>query len=439
MKIRNLGLISLALLLILQSCTSQPPKVENYNATIASEFNQKIIETAIAEDNLLTMKGVRTTSMTHAAMHDALNSVVSKYGHYAYHKETPEAEPITAAAYAAYTVAVNQYPNNKDSFENILNSYVSAIKDSESKTAGKLLGEAAAKAVLEKRNGDQWNGEADYTWHPMAPGVYAEFNEHSGTPEGFIYGAGLAVVRPFTLPKHNFFRVPPPPEINSDIYTKAFNEVKEIGGFNSKTRTADQAHLAMWWKEFGESSHNQLLRDLIQKEKPNLWDATRTFALMNMVIFDAYVSSFDNKFHYNHWRPYTAIRWAANDENNDTKPDLEWNNLHKNTYPFPSYPSAHGTASTAAMTVLANTFGKGDNYKFTMVQKEVDSAGFFSGKMKMDPPTRSFKSFSEAGLEASMSRVYLGIHFRYDSEEGNKLGAKVGNYATENFLRPISK
>jgi len=69
-----------------------------------------------------------------------------------------------------------------------------------------------------------------------------------------------------------------------------------------------------------------------------------------------------------------------------------------------------------------------------MVQTEVDSAGFFSGKLKMDPPTRSFNSFSEAGLEASMSRVYLGIHFRYDSEEGHILGAKVGNYAVENHL-----
>ncbi|MEM7380927.1 MAG: hypothetical protein AAF361_06990, partial [Bacteroidota bacterium] len=73
----------------------------------------------------------------------------------------------------------------------------------------------------------------------------------------------------------------------------------------------------------------------------------------------------------------------------------------------------------------------------TMVQKDVDSAGFFSGRMKMDPPTRKFNSFSEAALEASMSRVYLGIHFRYDSEEGNKLGAKIGHYASDNFLKPL--
>jgi hypothetical protein len=432
-------IVGLIVLTFIQSCDSQETNIEDFHADIVLEWNKIIIETAIEEDNLLTMKGVRAASMAHVAMHDALNSIVPKYGHYAYHGESPNADPITAVAYAGYSIVANEYPGKKDDFKKILNTYISSIEDSESKTAGKALGEACAKAVLKKRKGDKWNGEAEYTWHPMAPGVYAEFNEHSGTPEGFVFGSGLAQVVPFMLPKPDFFRAPPPPQINSEAYTKAFNEVKALGRFDSKTRTNDQSHLAMWWKEFGESSHNSLLRDLVAKEKVNLWMATRTFALMNMVIHDGYVSVFDNKFHYNHWRPYTAIRWAANDGNADTEADAEWNNLHKHTYPFPSYPSAHGTASTAAMTVLANTFGKGDEYKFTMVQKEVDSAGFFSGKMKMDPPTRSFNSFSEAGLEASMSRVYLGIHFRYDSEEGNKLGTKIGNYATNHFLLPLEQ
>ncbi len=437
MKYIRFMLMVLMVLFTFQNCTPKKVKIEDVNVSLASDFNQLILETAIAEDNLLTIKGVRSAAMMHVAMHDALNSIVPKYEHYAYHTEAPDTNPIAAAAYAAYSVAIHQYPEKIDSFKKILDAYLSNLEDSESISKGRTLGEAAAEAILKKREGDKWNGEADYTFHPMAPGVYAEFNEHSGTPEGFIFGAGWAVIKPFMLPSHDFFKAPPPPEIDSEAYTKAFNEVKNVGRYDSKVRTKDQTHLAMWWKEFVESSHNNLLRDLIKKEKLNLWDATQSLALTNMVIFDGYVNVFYNKFHYNHWRPYTAIRWAAHDGNESTEPDTEWNNLHKHTYPFPSYPSAHGTASTAAMTVLANTFGKGDEYKFTMVQKEVDSAGFFSGRMKMDPPTRNFNSFSEAGLEASMSRVYLGIHFRYDSEEGNKLGAKIGNYASDNFLKPL--
>jgi hypothetical protein len=156
-----------------------------------------------------------------------------------------------------------------------------------------------------------------------------------------------------------------------------------------------------------------------------------------MTIYDAYVNVFDNKFQYNHWRPYTAIRWADNDGNSNTEADTSWNNLHRHTYAFPSYPSAHGCASTAAMTVLAHTLGTGDNYQFTMTTEEVDEGGPFSGKVKMEPPTRAFQSFSEAGMEAAMSRVYLGIHFRYDSEEGFLLGKQIGEYAVEIYLVPL--
>jgi hypothetical protein len=273
----------------------------------------------------------------------------------------------------------------------------------------------------------------------MAPGVNAEFNEHSGTPEGFVFGAGWAEAKPFLLTSQDQYRSPPPPDINSEDYTNAYNEVKEYGRYESDLRTKDQTHIAMWWKDFVENSHNRLARELVVKEKLNLWESARVFALLNMTIYDAYVNVFDNKFHYNHWRPYTAIRWAANDENPDTEPEDDWDNLHRHTYAFPSYPSAHGSASTAAMTVLANTLGTGNEYNFTMTTEEVDKAGPFSEKIKMNPATRSFSSFSEAGLEASMSRVYLGIHFRYDSEEGHKLGAKIGNYANQNFLLPLKQ
>lgn len=444
MKKRNFNTAVLVFtLLVLQSCVVNDSKQSHketsaYSAEVASEWNQKVLETAIEEDHLLTLKGVRTAAMMHAAMHDALNSIVPQYEHYAYTASIANADVVTAVSYAAYCVAIDQFPNKENEFDALLAKYTNAIEENEKQTAAKTLGEASAEAVLDFRNDDRFDGEADYTLHPMAPGVYAEFNEHSGTPEGFVFGAGWAAAKPFMLTTQSHFRVPPPPDINSQAYTAAFNEVKDVGSSNSTIRTKDQTHLAFWWKEFVESSHNALLRDLVSKERLNLWQATRAFALLNMTIYDAYVNVFDNKFHYNHWRPFTAIRWAENDENPNTEPDVDWNNLHKHTYPFPSYPSAHGTASTAAMTVFANTLGKGDEYTFTMVQQEVDSAGFFSGKMQMNPPTRSFRSFSEAGLEAAISRIYLGIHFRYDSEEGHKLGAQIGNYAVNNFLQPLT-
>jgi membrane-associated phospholipid phosphatase len=132
-----------------------------------------------------------------------------------------------------------------------------------------------------------------------------------------------------------------------------------------------------------------------------------------------------------------AIADAADrDGDPASEPDLRWNNLHRHTYAFPSYPSAHGTVCSAAMTVMADMFG--ERHAFTMTIPEVDEAGPASGKMKMEPPTRHFPSFPAAALECSLSRVYLGIHFRYDSLAGNALGNRVGRYAVERFLKESS-
>lgn len=411
--------------------------VEGHSAEVITSWNHLIFQTAIEEDGLLTLKGIRTAAMAHVAMHDALQAIRPKYQYYAYEGDTESADPIAAIASAAFEVLNEQYPGQKALFERELSRWLQNISDGKGKEEGIQLGSASAQSILSKRANDSWNSEVDYNWHPMGPGVYAEFNEHSGTPEGFVFGAGWAKSRPFMLQSQSQFRSPPPPEIKSNEYTTAFTEVREYGRTLSTSRTPDQEHLAMWAKDFVENSHNRLARTLVIKEDLDLYTSARAFALMNMSIYDAYVNVFDNKFHYNHWRPYTAIRWAAHDGNPDTDPDTTWNNLHQHTYAFPSYPSAHGTASAAAMTTLAQTLGFGDNYAFQMEIREVDEAGPFSEKVSMDPPMRHFSSFSEAAMAFSMSRIYLGIHFRYDSEEGNQLGTKIGNYGVMNFLKPL--
>lgn len=401
-------------------------------ASLAVEWNETLLDIASEEDGFLTLKGVRAAAMMHIAMHDALTAIDGRYAPYALERGAVGADPAAAAAQAAFSVAVDQYPDQRDALTLLYDKWLASVPDSATKTAGVEVGEAAANAILQMRAGDGWDGEAEYRWHPMAPGVYAEFNEHSGTPEGFIFGAGWAQAKGFALTSPDQFRAPPPPDIKSDAYTRAYNEVKEVGRFQSMTRTADQTHLALWWKDFAENSHNRLARDLAVKKNLDLVQSSRLFALINMSIFDAYVSVFDNKFFFNHWRPYTAIRWAANDENPDTEPELTWTNTHRHTYAFPSYPSAHGAACAAAMTAFENVFG--DDYAFTMRTPMVDIAGPMSGKIEMHPPERSFARFSDAADECGLSRVYLGIHFRYDSVEGTRLGSNVGRNVVDHHL-----
>ncbi len=423
-------LTSVALLALAAGAVADEPGPQPTSALVPA-FNERLFDIAVAEDGLLTLKGVRTAAMMHIAMHDALAATGGPYEAFVLDAAGEGADPAAAAAHAAFAVAVDQYPDRRDDLAVERDRWLALTGGGE---AAARLGRAAAAAILESRADDGWDNEPEYRWHPMAPGVYAEFAEHSNTPEGFIFGAGWGTARPFALPAHDHFRAPPPPAISSAEYTAAFDEVKIAGRFQSPVRTIDQTHLALWWKDFAERSHNRLARELVQREALDLHRSARLFALLNVAIFDAYVSVFDNKFHYNHWRPYTAIRWAENDGNPDTAAEPTWTNLHRHTYAFPSYPSAHGTACAAAMGVLADTFG--DDYAFTMTTATVDLAGPFSGKIEMMPPTRTFGRFSDAAMECAMSRVYLGIHFRYDSVEGNRLGRLVGDYVVANEARP---
>jgi len=431
MKISLLGSLTIAcLILMLNPATANPRKSQ----ALPSEWNAAVLTVAEKEDGFLTLKGVRTLAMLHLAMHDALSNVNANYESYVYVQPTPEANAIAAASSAAFHISISQYPDEAKYWQSLKALWLDPIPESPAKETGVVLGRESANAVLQSRADDGWDTAPEYQWHPMAPGVYAEFADHSGTPQGFIFGTGWGKARGFAISSPNQFRAPPPPPIASDRYTEAFNEVKTVGRFQSMQRTADQTHLALWWKDFAENSHNRLARDLIAKEQLSLAESTRLLALVNMSIFDAYVSVFENKFHYNHWRPYTAIRWAANDGNPNTEPEDTWTNTHRHTYAFPSYPSAHGTACTAAMTAFAEVFG--DDYRFTMQTPVVDIAGPFSGKIEMQPASREFTKFSDAAMECSLSRVYLGIHFRYDSIAGYELGQKIGKEVVDKYLEP---
>lgn len=411
-------------------------------ADVVVAWNERVLAVAEAEDGFLTLKGVRTAAMMHLAVHDALAAIEPRYAPYTPYARSgarADADPVAAANEAAYAVAVSQYPDQAEAFAAERSRWRPGVfgdarGSGPGEEAARRLGERAAAAVLEARRGDGWDADPPYDWRPPAPGAYAEFREHSGTPEGFVFGVGWARARPFMLDAPDQFRSPPPPDIGSDAYARAFDEVKALGARRSAVRTPDQTHQAMWWKEFVESSHNRLARELVVADGLDLPAAARLFALLNMSVFDGYVATFDNKFFYNHWRPYTAIRRASSDGNPATEEDPDWTNLHDHTYAFPSYPSAHGTVCAAAMTVLGSVFG--EDRPFEMTIPEVDAAGPFSGRVAMDPATRSFESFDRAAEECGLSRLYLGIHFRYDSEAGVELGRRVGELAVSMFLRP---
>src|SRR4029077_15050933 len=121
-----------------------------------------------------------------------------------------------------------------------------------------------------------------------------------------------------------------------------------------------------------------------------LAEHARLFATLEVALADAYIASFDSKYLYNFWRPFTAIRRAGTDCNDLTVPDLGWEPLLL-TPPIPDYPSAHAAAGGAASAVLISFFG-GDEHTFTLAST-------------FPVPPRTFNCISDAAQGNAFSRL----------------------------------
>jgi PAP2 superfamily len=393
-----------------------PPAFSD-NAVIVA-WSEKAYDIAFAEDQFLTFKGHRAFAMMHIAMHDALNAIVPVYRQYLPVRRHGFAHPIIAAAQAAHDVLASQYPKEQIALTAELNRWLARVPEGRRKSKGIALGHMAAAAILAARVNDGWDFQGNYAFESQ-PGKYRT------TPpwNGFVFQPGFRFAQPFALKTPDQFRPAQPPLLESTEYAADNNEVKDFGALNSKLRTPDQTGHAIWWMEFSEGSVIRLARNLVDARRTHLWRAARLFALLNMSLFDGYIATWDAKYHYNTWRPYSAIHEASDDGNPLTQPDANWEALSQ-TPPFPEYVSAHSAGCNSSFEILRCTFG--DNVSFTMKTTTAPP----------DMPTRSFTSFSAAGAECADSRVMNGFHFRYATQAGIVLGREVARYINTHQLQP---
>jgi hypothetical protein len=374
--------------------------------------------TAYAEDEFLTFKGQRALAMMNLAMHDALNTIAPRYARYAYGGPQVHADGGAAAAHAAYEVLRSQYPDAAARLDTVLARQLTRPADSGMRSAAAALGVSAAQAILARRRNDQWDAPGSYAFS-AGPGRYQT------TPDwnGFVLQPGFREARPFVLPSIRRFMPGPPPALTDAAYVQAFAEVKAQGSEKSAARTADQTGLAVWWMEFAEGSVNRLARRLAVERGLDAHDAARLFAQLHVALYDAYVVTWESKYAYDHWRPYTAIRSAEDDGSAATAADPEWTPLLP-APPFPEYVSAHAAGCSAAFTIMASVFG--DDTQFAMTTITAPDG----------MPQRSFGSFRAAAAECADSRVRLGWHFRYSTDAGLALGERVAEHVVRHSLGP---
>jgi hypothetical protein len=365
------------------------------------------------------MSASRTLAMMHLAMHDAVNAAKSRYTSYTYSERDSAADPAVAAITAAHDVLAALYPKQAVVLKAALDKSLVDAGSGTAATRGIALGKSVAAAVLQKRASDGSAANVPYQ-EGSKPG------EYRFTP-GFNFAASpqWRSVQPFTLKSVDQFRSAPPPALTSAQYAADFNEVKAMGGKFSAKRTTDETHYAAFWYEFSDIGWNRIARVVARDHAQDLWQRARTFALLNAALADSYIAGWDSKFHYNLWRPVTAIHLADADGNPQTAPDASFAPLLV-TPPVQDYPSTHSALGAAAATVLAEAFGR-DEIQFTLASTTAVPTN----------PTREFISFSEAARENADSRVKAGLHFRSATTAGLKLGESVGRFAVRYSLTPL--
>jgi PAP2 superfamily len=229
---------------------------------------------------------------------------------------------------------------------------------------------------------------------------------------------------PFAIRKADQFRSSPPPPLTSNKYSKAYNEVKVVGELNSTARPQDRTDVARFATAGAARIWNQAVSQASAAQGKSLSENARAFALLNMAINDGLISAMDTKYHYVFWRPYTAIRAGDTDGNRKTDPDVAWMTFI-DTPCFPSYPSAHASASYAARTIAEKIFGsKGHDIKLS--------------HPNFPDVILHYSKFSQMTDDIDDARVYGGIHFRFDQEAGARQGRQVGSYVYKNTLRHCS-
>jgi hypothetical protein len=271
---------------------------------------------------------------------------------------------------------------------------------------------------------------------------------------GVALGGNWPKVKPFVMMSSDQFRAPPPPSLKDQAYKQAFKEVSRVGGDpahgESTSRTEAQTFEAKFWGYDGTPAlcapprlYNMIARTIALRQKMvQLPEIARLFALVNVAMADAGIASWDSKYFYQYWRPVTAFRSSDSGEPRDADwyplgaPDTNTRGPNF-TPPFPAYTSGHATFGGALFQILRHFWP--DDTPFTFVSDE------YNGKNKdADGNIRpwrqaSFKSFSEAEWENAQSRIYLGIHWHFDAEEGIKQGNLVANYVFDNAFRPVPK
>jgi len=442
---RSIWLVGVALGLlaafgVIGASAAAPP---NADATAVLQWNQIAVTTLTGLPG--PAGGAPPASQIHVGMvqgavYDAVNAITPKH-HRPYlldRRFGNTASDEAAVATAAYLVLKNivetvpqsiPFPTRASllaSLQTQYNASTNAIPDSPFKDMGIAAGTAAAEAMIDARKDDGRFGPSQFVpnsnpgyWDPVAPN-----GTTAPDPTPWVGG-----VRPFLMQSSSQFRAAGPPALNSAAYAADVNEVKALGGDGAVTpsaRTTTQTYVAKWWQSNPVASWNDVARQLIAGNHLDAPDAALLLGMQNLTAADAAINTWNDKYHFSFWRPFQAIRRAADDGNSATSPDPTWTPLL--TAPYPELVSGHLGLDSSHTAVLKMFFGNAPAGGYQITSVAANPGG---------PATRSFTSFSQAVDEIVEARIWAGLHFRTADVQAVQLGTNVANFAAADYFEPV--
>jgi hypothetical protein len=358
----------------------------------------------------------RMTGLVHAAMFDAVNSIVRAYRPYLVQlpAASTTSQEAAAAAAAAAVLATVDAKTARD-ITAFLATYLASISDSVAKSDGVKLGEAVAAKVLEVRAND--GAEAPDAYRPRTTaGVYI--------PTAITISSMWPEMKPFVMAKGSQFRPDPPIALQGKEWAADYNELKEYGGLISAKRTAQQTETARFWLVGPPVAYHPFVRQLVIAKQMNVVDSARFMALISIGITDTIIAVLDAKYHYNFWRPITAIRNGDIDDNPATDRDASWQPI-ADTPMHPEYPCAHCAQSGAVAGIVKAALGTEEIPEIAITSTTAPGVTHHWTNMR---------AFTE---EVANARIWSGFHYRFSTRVGTEMGYQIGEYVVKSVMQPM--
>jgi hypothetical protein len=373
----------------------------------------------------------RSYAMLQIAMADAVVAIQRQYRPFHAQISAPSGGSAeAAAAQAGHDVLVSLFPATQAAADAALANRLAQINPGQS-MLGVQVGKRAAAAILAWRANDGYAGANPQPpafiastlpgiWVPLASGPYQFSLMYTVTP--------LGLLTPFQ------FLPTPFPQLESPEYAAAFNEVKDVGRSDSTVRTFEQGRFAQLFAGNGPAFQNvtnvfrvwsNVARDVSRSNSLSLVETARLFAMMWASMHDSILTSHSSKAVYRLWRPATAIAHADIDNNPATDAESGWAPLIP-TPPYPAYSSDMTCIATGASQMMAHVLGN-DAQSFTVTWYTATGDVVFA---------QPYTSLSALAVDEANSRVWGGIHYRFDLDASRASCTQVANYLFGHYMRP---